>query len=275
MRAVTDLGLPANLRRTDKANLRLRPIAYSPVGNRFIPCEKSGVQPDTDWGCSMSAPPGNANARRQPGERVNRLTDKPKLRRRVRHVNGSYSEIELRTAKARRALREFAKTVTEARKVFAASGGVGSAGGVRAWLVFYDAKQAAYAKLVAALPQVAAIPDFWSYVQNMPATQWLPIIEAQIEQITRSRSLCEECGAVEVSWPTHRCPGCQEATRRETYRKSKQRTRIKQQMRKCPVCMVEPLNPCCRVCLSCQKASRRARNQRYQKSLKDDVRKTG
>jgi hypothetical protein len=55
MRAVTDLGLSANLRRTDKANLRLRPVAYSSVGNRLIPDEKSGIQSDTDWGCSMSA----------------------------------------------------------------------------------------------------------------------------------------------------------------------------------------------------------------------------
>jgi hypothetical protein len=67
----------------------------------------------------MSAP-GNANARRQPGERAIKLTDAPTLRRRVRHVNASFREAELGARKARRALREFAKTVTEARKVFAA-----------------------------------------------------------------------------------------------------------------------------------------------------------
>jgi hypothetical protein len=35
----------------------------------------------------MSAPAENANARRQPGERVNRLVSDAKLRADVRHVN--------------------------------------------------------------------------------------------------------------------------------------------------------------------------------------------
>jgi hypothetical protein len=211
----------------------------------------------------------NANARREPGERVNRLTDKPKLRTRMHHVNGSYGEAELCAAKARRALRKFAKAVTEARKVFAAAGGVGAAGGVRAWLVFYDAKQAAYAKLVVALPQVAAIPDFWRYVQNMPVAQWLPVIEAQVAQISRSRSWCRACGAVEVTWPSRRCAQCQKARRRQTYRNAKQRKRIKEEMRKCGACQIEPLGPRQRVCFNCKSNARRERNRRYQKSLKE------
>jgi hypothetical protein len=40
-------------------------------------------------------PPGKANARRQPGERVSKLTDNTKLRKRVRHVNASYGPPEL------------------------------------------------------------------------------------------------------------------------------------------------------------------------------------
>ena len=158
----------------------------------------------------------------------------------------------------------FAQTVTEARKVFDAGRDMA------AWLVFYEAKQAAYAKLVAAFPQIKAIEDdFWRYVQTMTPAVWLPIIEREILRITHSKHLCRDCGAVAVTWPERRCTQCQKARRLETYQKAKQRARVKRRMRKCRVCKVEPLNPRCRICLSCQKASRRARNQRYQKGLKD------
>jgi len=40
-------------------------------------------------------PPGNANARRQPGERVNKLTDAPKPPGLPRNVNASYGPPEL------------------------------------------------------------------------------------------------------------------------------------------------------------------------------------
>ena len=130
----------------------------------------------------MSAPE-NANARRQPGERVMKRTDKPKLPTRIRHVNGSYCEAELCAPKARRALREFAKAVKEASNVFAGAGGPRAGGGVRAWLAFYHAKEAAYAKLVVVLPQVAAIPEFWRYVQNMAVAQWLPALKHNLRNL--------------------------------------------------------------------------------------------
>jgi hypothetical protein len=155
-----------------------------------------------------------------------------------------------------RPLQDFARTVTEARTVFDA------ARNMAAWLVFYEAKQTAYTKLVAVWPQVKEIEDFWRYVQSMAPLAWLPIIA------TRSKCLCRDCGAVAVSWPERRCAQCQKARRLETYQKAKQRARVKQRMHKCPFCKIEPLNPRCRVCPSCQKASRKARNQRYQKSLK-------
>jgi hypothetical protein len=161
-------------------------------------------------------------------------------------------------------LQSFAQTVTEARKVLDAG-----RRDTAAWLVFYEAKHTAYAKLVSVLPQVEAIDGFWRYVQNMAPAAWLPIIEGEILRITHSKHLCRDCGAVAVTWPKRRCARCQKARRLETYQKTKQRARVKQRMRKCPVCKVERLNPRCRVCLSCQKAFRRARNQRYQKSLKD------
>jgi hypothetical protein len=149
----------------------------------------------------MIAPSEKANARRQPGERVSNLTNKTKLRTRKRHVNGTHGEVELRSEKARRALRKFAKIVTEARNVFAASGGVASKGGVRVWLVFYEAKQGAYADLLTAVPQVAGIQDFWRYVQNMPVVKWLPIIEAAVQHIMPGRTLCEDCGAWRLVGP--------------------------------------------------------------------------
>jgi len=162
------------------------------------------------------------------------------------------------------ALQDFAHEVANARKVFDAGRTMS------AWLVFYEAKELAYTKLVAAIPPVKEIEDFWRYVQNMGPTTWLPIIEREILRIIHSKHLCRDCGAVAVMWPQRLCAHCQKARRLETYRKARQRARVKQRMRKCPVCKVEPLNPRCRICPTCQKASRRARNQRYQKSLKDD-----
>jgi hypothetical protein len=44
VRSLAHLGLPANLRGTDKADLRLWPVAHSSPGDRFIPCEKSRIQ---------------------------------------------------------------------------------------------------------------------------------------------------------------------------------------------------------------------------------------
>ncbi len=161
-------------------------------------------------------------------------------------------------------LQTFAQTVTETRKVFDASRDTA------AWLVFYEAKQMAYAKLVAALPQVKEIEDYWRYVQNMAPTAWLPIIEDKILRVTHSKHLCRDCGAAAITWPQRRCARCQKARRLETYQKAKKRTRIEQRLRKCSICNVERLNPRCRICLSCQKVSRKARNKRYQKSLKHD-----
>ena len=57
-------------------------------------------------------------------------------------------------------------------------------------------------------------------------------------------------------------------TRSEAERNAKQRKRIKEQMRKCSVCRVEPLGPRQRVCLRRQANRRHKRNQRYEKSLK-------
>jgi hypothetical protein len=78
-------------------------------------------------------------------------------------------------------LQTFAKEVTEARKEFEAARG--RTGWASRWLIFKDAKDAAYEKLVAAIPKVKEIGDFWRYVRNMPTATWLPIIERELSTI--------------------------------------------------------------------------------------------
>ena len=158
---------------------------------------------------------------------------------------------------------ECADSIIEARKAFNADRGIA------AWLVFYERKQSAYAKLLGVLPQVEEIRDFWRYVQNMAVAEWLPIIEAEVARITRRRSLCHDCGAAEITWPERRCVQCRKARRLDTYRKAKDRACFRREARKCPVCNVALLNPRQRVCPNCQANARRERNRRYQKSLKD------
>src|SRR5262249_45526170 len=123
-------------------------------------------------------------------------------------------------------LQVFAQAVAEARKMFQTSRDVG------AWGIFYEAKEAAYAKLVAALPQVKEVKDFWRYVQNMPPAKWLPIIEGEIARITTSRCLCARCQKVKVSWPVRFCQECRKIRRSEAASKSRLTRKLKQQMRK-------------------------------------------
>ena len=170
----------------------------------------------------------------------------------------------LQAAKAECAkpLQDFAQTVTKARRAFDANRSMA------AWLVFYEAKQAAYAKLVAALPQVADIEDFWRYVQNMSAATWLPMLEREADRISQSARKCRDCAAP-VVWPGRRCISCRLVRRRRICQLAQERARIKQRMRKCPACRVAPLLPRRRKCAPCLKASRARRKQRYKKSLKD------
>jgi hypothetical protein len=160
-------------------------------------------------------------------------------------------------------LQEFARTVTEARKVFDADRDM------VAWLVFYEAKQMAYAKLVAVLPHVKDVEDFWRYVQNMAPVAWLPIIEREISLITKSRCLCARCQKVKVSWPERFCDECRKVRRSEAVTKSRLTRKLKDQMRKCPICHTTTLQPRQRKCTDCKKSARRDRNRRYQKSLKE------
>jgi hypothetical protein len=161
-------------------------------------------------------------------------------------------------------LQDFARTVTEARTVFDADRNMA------AWLVFYESKQPAYAKLVAALPLVKEIEDFWRYVQNMTSAAWLPIIDRKISRITKSRCLCARCQKVKVSWVESFCDECRKIRRSEAAIKSRLTRKRKEQMRKCPICHTTPLQqPRQRKCDDCKQSARRDRNRRYQKSLKE------
>jgi hypothetical protein len=160
-------------------------------------------------------------------------------------------------------LQTFGQSVTEARKVFDADRNM------IAWLVFYEAKQTAYAKLVTVLPQVKEIEDFWRYVQNMPPVAWRPIIEGEAASITKSRCLCARCQKVKVSWPERFCDECRKIRRSEAAIKSRQTRKLKEQTRKCPICHLTPLHRRQRKCADCKQSARRDRNRRYQKSLEE------
>ena len=160
-------------------------------------------------------------------------------------------------------LQGFACAITQARKVFQADRCV------TAWLVFYEATQLAYLNLLEDMPQVKEIEDFWRYVQNMPASEWLPIIEAEVARITRGRSVCHDCGAAKIIWPERLCSECKKTRRLNAYRKAKEQMRAKQQARKCSVCQVQPVANRQRVCVDCQKQNRKKRNLRYREALKE------
>jgi hypothetical protein len=160
-------------------------------------------------------------------------------------------------------LQTFARAVTKARKVFDADRNM------VAWLIFYEAKQTAFAKLVAALPQVKEVENFWRYVQNMNPLVWLPIVDCEIIRVTKRRCLCARCQDVTVCWPERFCDECRKIRRSEAVTKSRLTRKLKEQMRKCPICHTTPLQARQRKCADCKQSARRNRNKRYQKSLKE------
>jgi hypothetical protein len=160
-------------------------------------------------------------------------------------------------------LQAFTQAMTEARKVFDANHSAA------AWLVFYEAKQTAFAKFVEALPQVKEVEDFWRYVQNMASTAWLPRVEGEINNVTKSRCLCQRCQEVKVSWPQRFCDECRKVRRSEAATKARHTRKLKEQMRKCSICLTTPLQPRQRKCADCKESTRRDRNRRYQQSLKE------
>ena len=150
-------------------------------------------------------------------------------------------------------LQTFAQTVTEARKVFDADRNM------TAWLVFYEAKQGAYAKLVVALPQVKAIEDFWRYVQSMPRAQWLRVLAREIKRI-RASWVCQDCRVPMEKAGT--CPKCLKTRRLESLRVYRERQReITRSVRGCPDCGTK-LGMRQRFCQPCATSRRRESKRR-------------
>jgi hypothetical protein len=74
---------------------------------------------------------------------------------------------------------------------------------------------------------------------------------------------------VKVSWPERFCDECRKIRRSEAATKARLSRKLKEQMRRCPICLLAPLQPRERKCVDCKQSARRDRNKRYQKSLKE------
>ncbi len=105
-------------------------------------------------------------------------------------------------------LGNFATTVEEARKAFQACSGADL--DIAAWLVYYEAKEAAYQDLLQKVPPLRDIPDFWRLAQNSSSVTWIPVIEREIKKILSS-AVCA-CGA-KLKWPKTICLKCSKENR--------------------------------------------------------------
>jgi hypothetical protein len=131
------------------------------------------------------------------------------------------------------ALQRFAQAVSTARREFEANPGL-----VKPWLRYYEAKQAAYEKLVKALPPVEKVEDLWRYVQSMPPVKWLPILESEINRI-RAAWKCQDCWT-----PMQRagvCPDCLKNRRLERKLKAQEEKRQAEEQAKRELDLAEHL----------------------------------
>ena len=146
-------------------------------------------------------------------------------------------------------LLDFAQSIADAQRQFIP-------GNCSFWLAFYEAKQAAYSKLLRAQPEVRAIEDFWRYVQNMPAARWLPILTREIKRI-RASWVCQDCSVPMEKAGT--CPKCLKARRLESLRIFRERQR--ETVRRCPDCGAK-LGMRQRFCQPCRTSRRRESKRR-------------
>jgi hypothetical protein len=158
-------------------------------------------------------------------------------------------------------LQDFAQAVAVARRAFEANPGI-----TTEWLAYYEAKQAAYAKLVAAIPQIEHVEDFWRYVQSVPASGWLPIIERELKRIIGHH--CRDCPAP-VPITRTLCDECRKAARAESLRQAQARKREEDKLPRCPECGTNPILAGQRKCEACRREARRNRNARHRKCLKE------
>ena len=143
----------------------------------------------------------------------------------------------------------FAQSIADAQRQFIP-------GNCSSWLAFYEAKQAAYSKLLRAQSEVRAIEDFWRYVQNMPAARWLLILAREIKRI-RASWICQDCSAPMEKAGT--CPKCLTARRLESLRIFRERQR--ETVRRCPDCGAK-LGMRQRFCQPCRTSRRRESKRR-------------
>src|SRR5262249_9128761 len=155
----------------------------------------------------------------------------------------------------------FAKHIADAQRQFVP-------GDCSSWVAFYEAKQAAYGELVRALPEVHEIADFWRYVQNIPAAQWLPILEREIKRI-RASWICRDCRA-----PMEKagiCPKCLKAGRLESLRIYREQRREKaRSVRRCPDCgtKLAMRQRFCQPCTTSRRRESKRRSKRRQLTCK-------
>jgi hypothetical protein len=146
----------------------------------------------------------------------------------------------------------FAKSIADGQRQFIP-------GNCSSWLAFYEAKRAAYGELLRAQPEVRAIEDFWRYVQNTPAAQWLPILEREIKRI-RASWVCRDCRVPMEKAGT--CPKCLKARRLESLRTYRELQRERAgRVRRCPGCGTK-LGMRRRFCQPCATSRRRESKRR-------------
>src|SRR4029450_2893312 len=76
-------------------------------------------------------------------------------------------------------LEAFAAAIDKARRTFSPEQGCSG------WLVFQDAKQAAYTKLMEAIPEVEGIVDFWRFVQNIETSQIAAFLRSELAKLKK------------------------------------------------------------------------------------------
>jgi len=157
------------------------------------------------------------------------------------------------------ALQLFAQEVTRARREFESNPDI-----TTQWLTYFEAKQAAYAELLGAVPEVEGIEDFWRYVQNTPTAVWFPVIERQLGRIAGHH--CRDCATL-IPVTRELCDECRKVARAKTLRLAQSRKREEDKLPRCPECGTNPIRGDQRKCDVCKREARRSRNRRHRESL--------
>lgn len=104
-------------------------------------------------------------------------------------------------------IRRFANRVRKARLAWYTSGG-----DHRSWLNFYEEKSDALDELRTKIPQIAAIDQFFTWIECYHPNIWEDAITEMVKKI-RDGVPCVDCGT-KIQWPATRCEKCAEAHRK-------------------------------------------------------------